>query len=84
MKEILQLLLTALSLISRPRFNFACCTDCHIFSLSRSKLESREKCYHYKQIRFAPGHAYGTTEHFLISVLFWSRVDSQLLIIFLD
>lgn len=63
MKEILQLLLTALSLIARPRFYFACCTDCHIFSLS--KLESREKHYHYKQVRFAPSHAYGTIEHVL-------------------
>lgn len=76
MKEILQLLLTALSLIARPRFNFAYCIDCHVFSLSRSKLESREKCYHFKQVRFAPRHAYGTIKHILIPVLFWSRVDS--------
>lgn len=76
MKGILHLLLTALSLIARPTFNFACCADRHVFPLSQSKLESRENATLAKsKIKYAPGHAYGSTEHALISNFFWCRQD---------
>lgn len=45
MKEILHLLLTALSLIARPISNFTCHADHRVFPLSQSKLESLEKHY---------------------------------------
>lgn len=83
MKAILQLLLTALSLIARPRFHFICCADHHVFPLSHSKLEIEEKRCYCKKIKCVPDHAYGSADQAFIPVLLWSRLDSQLTIIFL-